>query len=176
MDTKRESGLRWNEFLATFAMMVVAYSLAPAAPAQSVEAYEYARTGRPTMTLYVWGDVSRPGIWRVERDLDPIEFLTLLNVQTGGTEQEVREKRYLKIYRHEGISAATHGPDIDRILAFEAELEEVFTGTSDLEFRDGDVLTLEVETSRKFFTLQNVSSLIGTAATLVLLIFRLGEL
>ena len=58
------------------------------------------------MTLYVWGAVSRPGIWVVEREASLIEVLSLANLQAeDNLQQGVRENRFLRIYRGAGADA-----------------------------------------------------------------------
>lgn len=159
-------------------MLVIAFGLlTSSASAQEVSPYEYARPGQPTMTIYVWGAVSKPGIWVVEREATLVEILSLVNVQGGGTTQEgVQETRFLRIYRG-GVPSEPSGLQADRNLVYETPLDEIVTALQVAPMlQDGDVLAIEVETRRSWFTFRNISSLIGTAASLTLLIIRLGEL
>lgn len=144
------------------------------ATAQRVEPYEYARTGRATITLYVWGAVDRPGIWHVERDATLIEVLSLANVQTGKSAQE---KRFLRIYRGGEATSSPPDPGARRDLVFESDLQDVLTSARVAPgIQDGDIISIEVEIQEKVFTLRNISSFIGTAASLTLLIIRLTSL
>ena len=156
--------------------VLVAWAFAPRASAQEVQPYEYARPGQPIMTIYVWGAVSRPGIWVVEREAALVEILSLVNVQPGGNTQEgIRETRFLRIYRGGAGLPNPSGPHEGRNLLYEVPLDEVMTSSQlALDLRDGDVLSVEIESHRSWFTLRNVSSIIGTAASLTLLIIRLG--
>jgi hypothetical protein len=130
------------------------------------------------MTLYVWGAVSRPGIWVVEREASLVEVLSLVNVQTEGNLQEgVRENRFLRIYRGVEVSAGSAGPYPERSLVFETPLEDVrMSSQPPAGLRDGDILAIEVERKRTWFTLRNISSVLGAAASITLLIIRLGEI
>lgn len=171
----RERGGVWA--LCVLGGLAIAMSaLAPRAAAQQVQPFEYARPGQPTMTLYIWGAVSRPGIWHVEREATLVEILSLANVQAGGSEGEgVRVERFLRVYRGSG-APPTAGAFPSRDLVYEVPLEDLMSAQSALELRDGDVLAVEVETHRTWFTLRNISSVIGTAASLTLLIIRLSDL
>jgi protein involved in polysaccharide export with SLBB domain len=160
-------------------LALVLWGFAPQATAQQVTPYEYARPGRPTMTLYVWGAVSRPGIWEVEEEIALVELLSLVNVQAGrATREGVREERFVRIYR----GGARGGREVTapysaRQLIFDALLEEVLKGERAAPaLADGDILVLEVETHERVLTFRNVSSFIGTAASLTLLIIRLASL
>lgn len=160
------------------AILVVALGLCVTRTyAQEIQPYEYARPGQPTMTIYVWGAVSKPGIWVIEREATLVEVLSLVNVQAGGDMQEgARETRFLRIYRGGGAPQPS-GAYGDRDLVYEAPLDEMMTALQLAPgLQDGDVLAVEVETHRSWFTFRNISSLIGTAAALTLLIIRLGEL
>ena len=160
-------------------MLVVAFGLlAPSASAQEVQPYEYARPGQPTMTIYVWGSVSKPGIWVVEREATLVEILSLVNVQTeGNTQAGVRADRFLRVYRASEGAIPSEGPYPDHTLIYEMPIEEMLISPQpDLKFRDEDILAVEIETHRTWFTLRNISSVIGTVASLTLLIIRLSDL
>jgi len=167
----------WMLFIG-LALAVSIGSIAPGAVAQEVQPYEYARPGQPTMTLYVWGAVSRPGIWVVEREASLVEVLSLVNIQAeGGLQEGVRENRFLRIYRGSGADGTSGGPYSERSLVFETPLDDVRVSSQPPSgLRDGDILSVEVERRRTWFTLRNVTSVLGAAASITLLIIRLGEL
>lgn len=155
--------------------------LGPSAAAQEVEPYVYARPGQPTITIYVWGAVGRPGIWHVEQGVSLIDMLSLVNPQLGANlREEADVRRTLRIYRGGAASAPAEGspgPTSERELVFEAPLEEVLSvARPPLQLQHGDVLAVEAETQTRIFTLRNFASIIGTAATLLLLVIRLSEL
>jgi hypothetical protein len=104
---------------------------------------EFARPGEPTITLYLWGAVGNTGIWRVERNIDLIELLSVAGIPgLGAPEQEVRQTFLLQIYR---------GNASERTLVFEEKIESLIGGRpGDIpSLRDGDIVAIKTETRRR---------------------------
>lgn len=146
---------------------------APLASAQSLpteesEAFikEFARPGRATMMINVWGNAGSPGLWRVERDIDMIDFLTLVGVSgVGDRQRRVRTKTYVAIYRttDSGKHRQTYREQVENILDDGARYPQL---------RDGDILSVETE-ERSRIGLQLLGTIVGTASSITLLVLRL---
>lgn len=149
----------------------VPLSLVTSADAQSAQAGEraftnrYARPGRPTMTVYVWGEVGNTGIWRVERDIGLIELLSAVQVPGLGDESPEFERQVLvTVYRQQGDR---------RSQVYQRQLEEIASGAQDPpSLQEGDILEIRTEQQRQF-SFSTVTTYIGTASSLLLLALRL---
>jgi hypothetical protein len=129
----------------------------------------FARPGVPTNEVWVWGEVSQPGIWRVERGVDLVQFLSHLRVVGVGQEQADRVRRFtVKIYR---------GQPRDRSLIYEVRLDELLEQGGDYpDLEEGDILAVEVEERRtRLRIFQTVVGAIGSGASLALLFLRLSD-
>jgi len=122
---------------------------------------EFARPGQPTITLYLWGTVGTTGIWRVERNVDLIQLLSVARVPGVGTSQrDVRQKFILHIYRQQSG---------ERQEIYEEEIENLIGGGAAAvpALQDGDILAVETQTRRRiglnflFTTLRTVSSFLS---------------
>ena len=129
----------------------------------------FARPGMPTNEVWVWGEVSQPGIWRVERGADLVQFLSHLRVQGALATDPERIRRFtVRIYRGDPRSREEiYSIRMDRLL------EE---GDDYPEFQDGDILAVEVRQRRSRLRIfQTVVSTISSAASLTLLFLRLRD-
>lgn len=134
-------------------------------PTDETFAYEYAQRGATTIDVYVWGAVGRPGIWKVESDIDLIELLSVAQVPgVGQQDPSITQRVRLRIYRMEGGKRRTvYSQQLDLILA---------SGEEYPSLQEGDIVEI-VTQRRQRFGLQGVSQIIGTAASLSLLIIRI---
>lgn len=131
-------------------------------------AFEFARPGRSTMTIYVWGSVGSPGIWQVERDVDLIALLSAARVPGIGQEEaETRQEVILSVYR---------GAEGQRQQVFEANLEDmVAEGAAYPSLQGEDILVVRTERKTRF-SFRALSQYVGTLSTLVLLFLRLRSI
>jgi len=122
---------------------------------------EFARPGQPTMTLYLWGSVGTTGIWRVGRDVDLIQLLSVAQVPgIGASQQNVRQNFILHIYRE---------VDGERTQIYEEEIQNLIGGGARTvpPLQNGDILAVETKTRRRlslnlvFTTLRTVSSFLS---------------
>jgi len=122
---------------------------------------EFARPGQPTITLYLWETVDTTGIWRVERDVDLIQLLSVAQVPgIGASQQDVRQNFILPIYRE------VNG---ERDQIYEEEIENLIGGGAKVvpPLQNGDILAVETQTRRRislnlvFTTLRTVSSFLS---------------
>lgn len=158
-------------FTKTFfaALLLTLFAALPARaqiPAQDEQfVIEMARPGTATMTLYLWGTFGRPGIWRVERDVDLIELLSAARVPgIGTTDVDFRQRTILKIYR---------GTPGSRREVFSKKLEElVAEGAAYPDLQDQDVLELETR-RRPRLSVRTVVQYVGSISSLALLTLRL---
>ncbi len=153
-------------------------SLSVGAPAQAQDfpsilgesqfVYEFAAPGQQTMTVYIWGDVGRPGIWLVEPDVDLIALLSAALVPGIGQEQpEYTQHVELSVYR---------GPSGQQQQVYHARLEDLVAEGADYPtLRDGDILEVTTDQSRRF-SFRAIAQYVGTISSLVILFLRLREL
>jgi hypothetical protein len=129
---------------------------------------DFSRPGRPTMMIYVWGTASTPGIWKVERDVDLIEWLSAAQVPNfANLESTNKQTLHLRIYRPTGAR---------RVEIFESEMKKLLTtGKEYPSLQEGDVLMLETITKQRF-NIQTIFSAVAAAASIVLLVIRLDQL
>ncbi len=129
----------------------------------------FARPGMPTNEVWVWGEVSQPGIWRVERGADLVQFLSHLRVPGALQERAGTRTRYtLKIYR---------GQPRERDLIFETRLDELLEQGGDYpELQDGDILAVELRQRQSRWQIARlVTTTISSAASLTLLFLRIRD-
>jgi len=126
---------------------------------------EFARPGRATMIVNVWGSARSPGLWRVERDVDLVDFLSVIGIPGVGDRQPgVRTRTYVAIYR--SVNAQRRNVYRERV---EAILED---GAQYPALQENDILAIEVE-ERNRIGFRLISSIVGTASSITLLIIRL---
>jgi len=129
----------------------------------------FARPGMPTNEVWVWGEVSQPGIWRVERGADLVQFLSHLRVQGVLATDPERIRRFtVRIYR---------GEPRDRQEIYSIQMDRLLSEGDDYPaFQDGDILAVEVRQRRSRLRIfQTVVSAISSAASLTLLFLRLRD-
>lgn len=128
----------------------------------------YARPGRPTMTVYLWGEAGTTGIWQVERETGLIELLSAARVPGLGSDNPEFNRRVLvNIYRQEGES---------RRQIYQRRLEELVQGVQDYpSLQENDIVEIRAEQSRRL-SFSTIAQYIGTASSIVLLLLRLDVL
>lgn len=130
---------------------------------------DFRTPGEPSMTVYIWGSVGNPGIWRVNRDVDFIRLLSAAGVPgLGQDDPETRTRVNIRVYRQDGT---------DRRKIYEERVNEILErGRNIPDVRDGDVIEVETERRRSATSqFQFITSVLGSGASLALLIFRLVE-
>ena len=132
-----------------------------------VAVYRYANPGQPTMDIRLWGAVSSPGVYQVERDLDLIEVLTL----AGGPAIPSQDDRTIQrmdidVLRESGAN---------RTVVFTTTLGGLTAADTVLpDLQDGDLVTLTAVT-RQRFTWRDALGVAGSIAGLAVLILRFTE-
>ncbi len=128
---------------------------------------EYARPGRATIIVNVWGTVGQPGLWRVEQDIDLIEMLSVVSVPGLGLDEPgTRQKNFVAIYRTvDGKRQEIYRENLENIL------EE---GASYPQIQDNDVLAV-TQKRRRSLSFGLISSIVGTLSSVALLTLRLLE-
>lgn len=135
--------------------------------AQDNFAYNYTRPGRAAITVYLWGEVGSPGIWRVEPDIDLIELLSAARVRERVDEPGISQLTSLRIYREEGGQRnEIYNQPMDQILS-EARTYPTL--------QDGDILEVVIRRRRRI-GLQTIAQAVGAVSSLTLLILRLANL
>jgi hypothetical protein len=156
---------------AAIAFLIAALGWSPAQaqsspPSGDVE-FAYARPGQPTITVNVLGQVAQPGRWRIEEDVDLVNFLTVLRpVGVGLSAADTRQQQLVRVYRPAGDG---------RALVFESGIPELLSGSRRaVELVDGDTVVVETM-SRSRFNLQTGVSLVGALASVVLLVLQVSD-
>lgn len=128
--------------------------------------HRHARTGYPTIHVYVWGAADLPGIWEVEESVDLVEVLTVARLRgVGEAQSEIDQETSVRVYRRDGGEGRT--------LIFATPLDSLLTPTAAAPpLEDGDVVAIEVTRSRSFGW-RDVSTVVGTLSSLALLLLRL---
>jgi len=126
---------------------------------------EFARPGRATMIVNVWGSARSPGLWRVERDVDLVDFLSVIGIPGVGDRQPgIRSDTYIAIYRSMGA---------ERRNVYRRRVEAILEdGAQYPQLQENDILAIEVE-ERNRIGLRLISSIVGTVSSITLLIIRL---
>jgi hypothetical protein len=142
----------------------------PAASAQVVPSEagfvsDFARPGEPTMVIYLWGNISQGGLWRVERDVDLIELLSAAQVPGVGTiSPGVRQRIHVNIYRTvDGDRQRVYREEISQLLEEGAEYPSLSSR---------DIVEIEIRT-RQRIGLGTISTVIGTLSSITLLTLRI---
>lgn len=151
--------------LLSFATADLSYGQTPL-PSEMELTQRYAPPGVPTQTIYIWGSVGVPGVWRVEQDIDLVELLSAARLTgVGRDDPGVRESNRIQVYRRSGGEG--------RELVYEASLDDVLSpGATYPTLQDQDVIEVETVT-RNRFGFRDAISLIGTGASLTLLVLRI---
>lgn len=155
-----------SKSLAVLLCLVVVPVLYAQEPGQQIRLH--ARPGHPTITLYVMGNATYTGIWRVEQGISFIELLTVLNAARSETQQVETETRVtLDLYRKVGN---------ERALVYHAKLEEaIAANVVPPGLQNEDVLVVSSVTKRKF-SIRSLTTILGAASSLVLLALRISRL
>ena len=129
----------------------------------------YARPGRATQTIYVWGAVNQPGIWEIEPGTGLVELFSVVRPTGFGTESpETKREVVIRIRRSsDGRSRIAH----------EFELQELLERSPDERpaLQAGDIL--EVRTvEKRSFSFRTFSTIVGTLSSVTLLIIRVTDL
>ena len=150
-------------FLFSLALVSSAQEL----PLQQRFINEFTRPGRPTMTVSLWGSVAYPGVWNVERDVDLIDLLSAAQIPGAGVvEPDVRQQAVIKLYR------PVNG---ERREIYRADLEQLLgEGQSYPTLANGDIVEV-VLVRRRRVGFQFVTQIVGTSATLTLLVLRITQ-
>ena len=117
--------------------------------------------------MNVWGAVGQPGLWRIERSADLVEFLSVVGVPGVGENQlGTRSKVYVTIYRtHDGRRREIYRQNVENILEAGARYPVL---------QDRDVLEIETVRRRKigFRVISTIVGTISSVTSLVLLLTR----
>jgi len=127
---------------------------------------EFFRPGRATNTIYVWGAVGAPGIWKVEEGIGLMELLAAAQLQgTGVQGTGTRTVTTIRVRRTTGN---------DRRIVYEERLDDMLEAGPDSypTIRDRDVVEVNTRTKRRF-GFQAISTVVGTVSSVALLTIRL---
>lgn len=134
-------------------------------PSEAGFVNDFARPGEPTMVIYLWGNISQGGLWRVERNVDLIELLSAAQVPGVGTiSPGVRQRIHVNIYRTvDGDRRRIYREEISQLLEEGAEYPSLSSR---------DIVEIEIRT-RQRIGLGTISTVIGTLSSITLLTLRI---
>ena len=134
-------------------------------PSQDGQAYEYWVPGRPAINVFAIGDVNKAGTWKIRQDVDFVELLSVIGVGSLTRPKDINTvvTTTVRIRSRQGNR---------RVISYEEPLDLVLAGEVVLpSLKDGDILILDTqERPRRRLTLRTVSSVVGAASSLVLLV------
>lgn len=139
----------------------------PTVPSEN-HVHTYARPGHATQTVYVWGAVSQPGIWKIEPNTDLVELFSVVHPSGYGVETtDTRKKVVLRIRRSAGgQTRVAHEMDLDELMDMRPSRRPTLRG--------GDVLEVRTVEKQKF-DFERFGSILGTLSSLVLLGLRIFD-
>ena len=126
----------------------------------------FARPGRATHTIYIWGAVASPGIWKVETETDLVELLSVVRPTNYGTQRAgTRDKVVIRIHRSQGGR---------RGVVFESTMEELLSTPSNRRpsLAADDVVEIQ-SIQRRRVGFQTISTVVGTLSSLTILALRI---
>jgi hypothetical protein len=129
----------------------------------------YARPGRATQTIYVWGAVSQPGIWEVEKGTGLVELFSVVRPTGFGTESPRTQREVVVRIRRSSNGRSR--------VAHEFELQELLERSPDERpaLEAGDILEVRTIEERSF-SFRTFSTIVGTLSSVTLLIIRFSDL
>lgn len=135
----------------------------PSAALAQEPVHHYARPGYATKTVYVWGSVGTPGVWKVEEDIGLIELLSAARlIGYGATQRGGPQELILRIYRESGG---------DRREIYREQVDQLLAGPQTYPtLQEGDVIAVE---SKQKIGWQTIASVVGAASSVALLFIRL---
>jgi hypothetical protein len=129
--------------------------------------FDYSRPGEATILVNVWGAVTRAGLWRVERDVDLVEFLSVVEVPGVGTNRiGTRSQNVVAVYRQ------ING---QRRVVYRENLEDILEeGAQYPRLQDRDVLEIETTEKRRIGVrvVSQIVTTLSSTASLILLLTR----
>ncbi len=130
---------------------------------------EYFTAGKPVMDLYILGATGRQGPLRVNQDITFLELVAhLLPAGVGSVPAGVKQISTMDVYR-----ADNQG----RRLIYSEDFRSILRGeVSPPSLQHNDMVIFEHIERQKRLTFRNVTTAIGAASSLVLLVFRLRDL
>ena len=157
----RRSGSREVAFEAGYQALAAGEAAAPALADGDVVTVEtlYERG------VYVWGAVRDPGYFEVGPEVDAVRLLAL----AGGPQGD--GARAQEVVTDATVAIVRPGAGV----VYQATLEEFVTGTDLPALTDGDALQVEV-VQRSRFTFREGLSIVGSVATLGLVVFQIVNL
>jgi hypothetical protein len=130
--------------------------------------YYYAEPGDLTMQVNVWGTVRYPGRYEVKNGTDLGQLLSY----AGGPQLQRRRKQDEQII----TVRVSRTNDQRRQIIYETEIDSMITSSAEYPvMQEGDVITVEA-VEDPGFTWQDIVGVVGSAASIGLLIVRAMEI
>jgi len=130
------------------------------------QVYTYARPGQETITLYVWGAVNQPGVWKVAPKTGLVELFSVIQPRGYGIESPSTDTDVVvRIHRTR---------DGETRLIDELEMAELLEmrPADRPQLRGEDVIEVRAIENRTFgFSL--VGTVVGTLSSVTLLVLRI---
>jgi hypothetical protein len=101
--------------------------------------FVFAQPGDVTIKVWVWGGVT--GVYEIRNDLDIGELFTLTGVASLDKNDQTNRLTTVRLYRDDTGQ---------RRIVYESTVEQMITETNYPLLRDGDVISIDTLTDRKF--------------------------
>ena len=130
---------------------------------------EYYLPGKPVMDLYILGATELQGPLRVNQDITFLELVAhLLPAGVGSVPAGVKQISTMDVYRSDSQG---------RRLIYSEDFRSILRGeVNPPSLQHNDMVIFEHVEREKRLTFRNVSTVIGAASSIVLLVFRLRDL
>lgn len=130
--------------------------------------YSFLRTGEVPIEVFVLGEVRDPGVYAVGLGTDLDHLLALAGgVSYGSQEERLVRDVTVRLYDSTGGN---------RVLTYEQPLDRVLAGSPPLPtLDDGDVVVVDVQAKRGWFTFDNTLRVFTAVASLVLVVERIAR-
>jgi len=128
--------------------------------------HRYARPGQATQTIYIWGAVDRPGVWRVHPNTGIVELFSVVHPSGYGIENPATKTNVrLRLHRTvNGDMKMIREMELGRLLEMNRNQRPVIEG--------GDVIEIRT-VRRRTFSIQTVATIVGTLSSVTLLAIRI---
>lgn len=163
------NGMVRHALMSSLLALVLAGTAMAQDVAPALQVRQHFELGKPRMTIYVIGATASPGIWIVNTDISFVEMLAIALPEGVGTlSLDVVQNSTIELYRSDNSG---------RRLVYSQDLRQVLRGEAPSPtLQHNDLLLFETFTRpRRRITFTSVTSVVGTAASMLLLYLRLRD-
>lgn len=150
--------------------------LSPAAHAQvgidggtgTATVYAYIPPGQPVKEVDVWGAIRQPGRYRIPRDMELLDLLTLAGGPIIGTDEEGQSQEAV-------VRISRAQEDGERVQIYEAQLDEITYDSRNVpDLLEEDIVSVQVRVRARLYW-RDVLSVTTSVAALTLLFLNIFD-